>query len=105
MLGVQQVKQSSQGALRRAFICPHHSFRGKYVNLPATGGGNPGRRYPFKALDGDEVDVILPLIGCNQGKWCVLGSAAVPDEPIVDRFEEQLLHLRREVVLTTGVLV
>jgi hypothetical protein len=48
-----------------------------------------------KAPDGEEIDVVLPLVGGDQRPRRGLGSAAVHDEPIGDHVEQQPLHLRQ----------
>jgi hypothetical protein len=74
--------------LRWAFICPHHDLGGEHVDPTVCRGGDPGRGDSLEVPDGDEIDVVLPLVGGDQSSRRGFGSAAAQDEPIGDHVEQ-----------------
>jgi hypothetical protein len=71
---------------------PHHDLRGKHVDPNASRRGDPGCRNSIELSDGDQIDVVLPLVRRDESKRRGSGPAAVHDEPIGNHVEQQLFH-------------
>jgi hypothetical protein len=93
MVRSHQAEQRLQRRLGRSFIGPDHQCRGKHVDASVLGGRDPGGDDSVEAPDGEQIDVILPLVGGDQSPRRGLSSAAVQDKPIGDHVQQQLLYL------------
>jgi hypothetical protein len=72
---------------------PYHDLRSKHIDPNASRCRDPGGRDSIELSDGDQIDVVWPLVGRDESKRRGSGPAAVHDEPIGDHVEQQLFHL------------
>jgi len=86
----QEVQQCPQRLLWRALVGPDHDLGSENVH-PAP-GRDPGGGDLIEVADGEQIDVVLPLVGGDHRIRCRLGAAAVQHEPVGDHVDEQLFH-------------